>query len=69
MSRLFKGVLLVGAAAGAVYAAKNFLGDGGASSGEATLTFADGTSVSFSPSDIQGQEFVDIARKLVESGV
>lgn len=69
MKNLFKGVLLVGVAAGIVYVAKNLLGDDGASPGEAQLTFADGSSTSLSTSEIQGQEFVDIARKLIESGV
>lgn len=69
MNRVLKIALVSGAAVGAVFAAKNLLGGGNSSSDEATLTFADGTTKTLNTSDIQGQELVDIARKLVQSGV
>ncbi len=69
MKKLFRGIVLAGVVAGAIYAAKNLFDGGGQSSDEATLTFTDGTTALLSTADIQGQELVDIARKLIESGV
>lgn len=71
MRKLFKGALLIGAALGAVFAVKNLLDGGGAKPpGEPVqFTFEDGSTKTFSPDDIEGQEFSDIARKLVDTGV
>lgn len=69
MKRVFRGLLFLGVIAGAVVALKNFLDGEGSPGGEAQITFQDGSTRTLATSDIEGQEFVDLARKLVESGL
>jgi hypothetical protein len=70
MRKLFKGLVFLGIAAGVAVAVKNYL-EGGESPGEESvqITFDDGSTKGLSSNTIEGQEFTDIARKLVEIGV
>ena len=59
-------LLVLGAAAGAVYALRNYLESSSAraSRGDVQITLDNGASVE--PSSAEAQEFVDIARKVLE---
>ena len=67
MKKLLRGLFLLGALAGAVYAARGYLQ--GRSPGEETvqIVFDDGSTRSLASNTTEGQEFTDIARKLVET--
>lgn len=70
MRKLFKGLVFLGVAAGVAVAVKNYL-EGGEAAGEESvqITFDDGSTKGLASNAIEGQEFTDIARKLVEIGV
>jgi hypothetical protein len=67
MKKLLKRLFLLGAIAGAVYAARSYLQ--GHSTGQETvqIVFDDGSTRSLASNNTEGQEFTDIARKLVEA--
>ena len=69
MKKLLRRLFLLGALAGAVYAARSYLQ--GRSPGEETvqIVFDDGSTRSLASNTPEGQEFTDIARKLVETGL
>jgi hypothetical protein len=69
MKKLLRRLLLLGALAGAAYAARSYLQ--GQSPGEETvqIVFEDGSTRSLASNTTEGQEFTDIARKLVETGL
>ena len=69
MKKLPKRLFLLGALAGAAYAARSYLQ--GQSPGKETvqIVFDDGSARSLASNTIEGQEFTDIARKLVETGL
>jgi hypothetical protein len=69
MKKLLRRLLLLGAIAGAVYAARSYLQ--GHSTGQETvqIVFDDGSTRSLASNNTEGQEFTDIARKLVETGL
>jgi hypothetical protein len=69
MKKLLRRLLLLGALAGAAYAARSYLQ--GQSPGEETvqIVFEDGSTRSLASNATEGQEFTDIARKLVETGL
>jgi len=69
MKKLLKRLFLLGAIAGAVYAARSYLQ--GHSTGQETvqIVFDDGSTRSLASNNTEGQEFTDIARKLVETGL
>jgi hypothetical protein len=67
MKKLLRRLFLLGAIAGAVYAARSYLQ--GHSTGQETIqiVFDDGSTRSLASNNTEGQEFTDIARKLVEA--
>lgn len=70
MRKLFKGLVFLGVAAGAAVVVKNYLQSGEAPGEESVqITFDDGSVRGLTSNAIEGQEFTDIARKLIEVGV
>jgi hypothetical protein len=69
MKKLLRRLFLLGAIAGAAYAARSYLQ--GHSTGQETvqIVFDDGSTRSLASNNTEGQEFTDIARKLVEAGL
>jgi hypothetical protein len=66
MRKLLVRVALVGAAAGAALAVRNYLRDGaGTKPGDVQIVLDDGTTVE--PEPVEAREFADIARKVVEA--
>ena len=66
MRRLLGRLVVLGVAAGAVYALRNYLESSStrAGQGDVQITLDNGASVQ--PSSADAQEFVDIARKVLE---
>ena len=70
MKRLFRGLLLVGALAGAVVMVKSYLQRTDSPGEEAVrIAFDDGATRSLASNTVEGQEFTDIAHKVLEIGV
>lgn len=69
MKKLLRGLVLLGALAGAAYAARSYLQGEPAGQDAVQLVFDDGSMHSLASNTVQGQEFTDIARKVVEIGV
>ncbi len=69
MKKLLRRLFVLGALAGAVYAVRSYLQ--GRSPGKETvqIVFDDGSVRSLASNTTEGQEFTDIARKLVETGL
>jgi hypothetical protein len=67
MKKLLRRLFLLGAIAGAVYAARGYLQ--GRSPGKETvqIVFDDGSVRSLASNTTEGQEFTDIARKIIET--
>jgi hypothetical protein len=66
MRKLLVRVALVGAAAGAALAVRNYLRDGaGTKPGDVQIVLDDGATVE--PEPVEAREFADIARKVVEA--
>lgn len=66
MRKLLVRVALVGAAAGAALAVRNYLRNGaGTKPGDVQIFLDDGTTVE--PDPVEAREFADIARKVVEA--
>ena len=67
MKKLLRRLFLLGALVGAAYAARSYLQ--GQSPGKETvqIVFDDGSTRSLASNTTEGQEFTDIARKLVEA--
>jgi hypothetical protein len=66
MRKLLVRVALVGAAAGAALAVRNYLRNGaGTKPGDVQISLDDGTTVE--PEPVEAREFADIARKVVEA--
>ena len=67
MRKLLVRVALLGAAAGAAVAVRNYLRDqAGAQRGDVQIVLDDGATT-VEPEPIEAQEFADIARKVVET--
>ncbi len=65
MRKLLRRVVLLGAAAGAVYALRNYLQDStGAKQGDVQILLDTGATVESDPAE--AQEFVDVARNVLE---
>lgn len=60
---------LIGALVGLAAGARGYLKVGAGAEEAARVTFDDNTDASFASNSVEGQEFSDIARKLVEIGV
>jgi hypothetical protein len=69
MKKLLRRLFLLGALAGAAYAARSYLQ--GESPGKETvqIVFDDGSTRSLASNTVEGQEFTDIAQKIVEIGL
>ncbi len=69
MKRVFGRLLLLGALAGGVVAVRGYLR--GQSQGEEVvqIVFDDGSTRSLASNTVEGQEFADIARNIVEIGL
>jgi hypothetical protein len=69
MKKLLRRLFLLGALAGAAYAARSYLQ--GESPGKETvqIVFDDGSARSLASNTVEGQEFTDIAQKIVEIGL
>ena len=65
MRKLLGRLVLLGAAAGAVYALRNYLQDfAGARQGDVQIVLDSGAAVE--PNSAEAQEFVDVARNILE---
>jgi hypothetical protein len=69
MKKLLRRLLLLGAIAGAVYAARGYLRGESAATESVQMVFDDGSTRSVASNTTEGREFVDIARKIVEIGL
>lgn len=64
MRKLFGGLVLLGAAAGAGLALRNYLQESGGAGGDVRITLDGGTELT--PDPVEAREFVDIARRVLE---
>jgi hypothetical protein len=69
LKKLLRGLVLLGALAGAAYAARSYMQGEPAGQDAVQLVFDDGSMHSLASNTVQGQEFTDIVRKVVEIGV
>ncbi len=69
MKKLLRGLVLLGALAGAAYAARTYLQGEPGGHESVQLVFDDGSTRSIASNTVEGQEFTDIASKVVEIGV
>ena len=69
MKKVLGGLFVLGAVAGGAVAVRGYLRGGAAAKDVVQVTFDDGSSSSFASNTPEGEEFTDIARKLVEMGV
>ena len=69
MRKLFGRLLLLGALAGGVVAARGYLKRGMSGEEVVQIVFDDGSTRVLASNTAQGQEFTDIASKVVEIGV
>ena len=69
MKKVLRNLALLGALAGAAYAARSYLQGASAGGGAVQLVFDDGSTRTLAPNTVEGQEFTDIAGKVVEIGV
>ena len=69
MKKLLGRLVILGAVAGAAVAIGGYLRGGPAAKDVVQITFDDGSQSSLASNMPEGEEFTDIARKLVEMGV
>lgn len=69
MRKLLGRLLLLGALAGGVVAARNYMKKGMTGEEVVQLVFDDGSTHALDSNTAEGQEFTDIARKVVEIGI
>lgn len=69
MRKLLGRLILIGALAGGVVAARNYLKGGTSGEEVVQLVFDDGSTRSLASNTVEAQEFTDIARKIVEIGI
>jgi hypothetical protein len=67
MKKLLRRVFLLAALAGAAYAARSYLRAHSTGQETVQIVFDDGSTRSLASNSTEGQEFTDIARKLVEA--
>jgi hypothetical protein len=67
--KLLGRLLLLGALAGGVVAARNYMKKGMPGEEVVQIVFDDGSTRALASNTVEGQEFTDIARKVVEIGV
>ncbi len=66
MKKLLRRVFVLGALAGAAYAARSYLQKGSPGKETVQIVFDDGSTRMLASNTVEGQEFTDIARKIVE---
>ena len=69
MKKLLRRLFLLGALAGAAYAARSYLRGDTPGKETVQIVFDDGSTRVLTSNTVEGQEFSDIARKLVEIGL
>jgi hypothetical protein len=69
MKKLLRRLFLLGALAGAAYAARSYLQANSTGQETVQIVFEDGSTRSLASNTTEGQEFTDIARKIVETGL
>ena len=69
MKKMMRGLFLLGALAGAAYAARSYLQGGSPAKETVQIVFDDGSARSLASNTVEGQEFTDIAQKIVEIGL
>ncbi len=69
MKKLLRNLFLLGALAGAAYAARSYLQGESAADETVQIVFDDGSTRSLASNTTEGQEFTDISRKIVEIGL
>ncbi len=69
MKKLLGRLVILGAVAGAAVAVGGYLRGGTAAKDIVQITFDDGSQSSLASNTPEGEEFADIARKLVQMGV
>ena len=69
MKKLLKRLVVLGAIAGGIYAARRYLRGEAAATGSAQIIFDDGSTRSLASNTAEGREFVDIGRRIVEIGL
>ena len=69
MRKLLGRLLLLGALAGGVVAARNYMKKGMTGEEVVQIVFDDGSTRALASNTVEGQEFTDIARKVVEIGI
>jgi hypothetical protein len=67
--KLLGRLLLLGALAGGVVAARGYLKRGMTGEEVVQIVFDDGSTHALASNTVEGQEFTDIARKVVEIGI
>jgi hypothetical protein len=69
MKKLLRRLFLLGALAGAAYAAQSYLQRHSPGQENVQIVFDDGSMRSLASNTTEGREFTDIARKIVETGL
>ena len=69
MKKLLRRLFLLGALAGAAYAARSYLQRHWTGQENVQVVFDDGSTRSLASNTTEGREFTDIARKIVETGL
>lgn len=69
MKKFLRRLFLLGALAGAAFAARSYLKGGTQVKETVHIVFDDGSKRTLASNTVQGQEFTDIATKLVEIGL
>ncbi|MDQ4128465.1 MAG: DUF971 domain-containing protein [Actinomycetota bacterium] len=69
MRKLLRSLVLIGAVAGAAYAARSYLKREPVGQDAVQLVFDDGSAHTLASNTVEGQEFTDIVSKVVEIGV
>jgi hypothetical protein len=69
MKKLLRGLVVIGTLAGAAYAARSYLRGEPVGQDTVQLVFDDGSTRTLVSNTVEGQEFTDIARKVIEIGV
>lgn len=69
MKKLLRGLVLLGALAGIVYAARSYLQGETAGQDSVQLVFDDGSTHAIASNTVEGEEFTDIAHEVVEMGL
>jgi len=67
--KLLRRLVVLGAIAGAVYAARSYLRGESAPTGTVQIVFDDGSTRSLASNTTEGNEFIDTGQKLIQIGL